>query len=179
MLTAAPEAPGEQSAGSLCLTDLPRHVLAAIAALLSQRDRVALASCTQELAAAAEVWWHTLDVSLTSQAAADSLGQWLRRHRPAVASLCLQLAARDSCTRRAIELQLPEDAPCGQVQGGRFGCVSHRLQFCLPAKLTAARLPLPTTSQAFPPFCQHFFLPLRLAHPCTQCRSRSCAIASQ
>ena len=112
MPSAEPEAPGAGPAGSLCLTDLPRHVLAAIAALLSQRDRVALASCSRELAAAAEAWWHIIDAFLSSQASADSLGQWLRRRRPAVAHLRLQFAARDPCTRHAIELRLPEDPPC-------------------------------------------------------------------
>ena len=112
MASAAAEAPGSQAdPSSICsrLQDLPQHVLAAIAALLSQRDRAALSSCSRELLAASlNLWWERIEASLGSQAAADSLSAWLRR-RPAVETLHLHLAARDPHSRLAIEVQLPAE----------------------------------------------------------------------
>lgn len=113
-------AQGSSAEGSPCsvtspcgLADLPRHVLDAIAALLSQRDKVALASCSRELlAASADGWWHTVEAPLGSQAASDSLVLWLRRRRPAAETLHLHLAACDPKTRRAIEVQLPAKPCC-------------------------------------------------------------------
>lgn len=109
MATAPQGSAGDEGAAAIGLADLPQHVLATIAAQLSQRDRAALVSCSRELRTASEGWWRTVEASLDSQAAADSLGEWLRRRRTAVALLGVQCAARDPSTRRAIELQLPAD----------------------------------------------------------------------
>lgn len=112
MATAPQGAAGDEDITAICLADLPQHVVATIAARLGQRDRAALASCSRELRTASEGWWRTVEVSFDSQAAADSLGEWLRRRRSAVVLLGLQFAARDPSTRRAIELQLPADPTC-------------------------------------------------------------------
>lgn len=173
MASVSAEAPADQAAIAIHLKDLPQHVLAAIAALLGQRDRAALGSCSRELAAASEGWWQTVEVSdLSSQASADSLGEWLRRRRPAVASLRLRLLPRDPCSRRAIELQLPEDPPREKVL---VDAVCFLLLGCCgpPCRCRLAPPTLPGTRCSL---CPPALAPHRLR---PQCRFESCATTSQ